>query len=134
DNSMDALAGPLNNMFNFSSAAASAVVLDPATGLVVAKRSPVAATKALSNPESTSTASSTLQLDGSLSTSANGNPLSYQWSIGAGSLGASILNGTSAKPTVQFTSGPGTYVFVLTVYDSTGASSSDTVTVNYTGK
>jgi phospholipase C len=134
DNSMDAVAGPLNNMFNFSTASASAVILDPATGLVTAKRTPVAVTKALANPETVATSAATLQLDGSLSSSFNGQPLSYQWSLGPTSLGASILNGTSAKATVQFTSGPGTYVFLLTVFDSTGASSTDTTTVTYTGK
>jgi len=134
DNSMDALAGPINNMFNFATPSTAAVILDPSTGLVTAKRSAVATTKALANPETFSTAAQTLQLDGSLSTSANGQPVSYQWSLGATSLGAAIINGTSARPTVQFTSGPGTYVFVLTIFDSTGATSTDTVMVNYTGK
>ena len=134
DSSMDAIAGPLNNMFNFSAPSASAVVLDPSTGLVTAKRALSATTQALANPETVATSAATLQLDGSLSTSANGQPLTYQWSLGSTGLAAAIFNGTSAKPTIQFTSGPGTYVFVLRVFDSTGASSTDTVTVNYTGR
>jgi len=134
DNSMDALAGPINNMFNFSKAGAGAVILDPSSGLVTTTRSVTAITKAVANPEKISTASATLTLDGSLSTSANGQAVSYQWSLGPASLGAAIINGTSAQPTVQFTSGPGTYVFVLTIYDSTGATSTDTVTVTYSGK
>ena len=75
-----------------------------------------------------------MQLDASLSTSVNGQPLTYQWSLSPASLGAAIFNGNTPKATVQFAAGPGTYVVLLTVTDSAGATAIDTVTINYTGK
>jgi phospholipase C len=134
DSSMDALAGPINNMFNFTAPGAGAVFMDPSTGLVTAKRSLTPTTRAIANPETISTSASTLTLDGSLSSSANGGSLTYQWSVSPNGLAGALFGGTSAKATVQFGSGPGTYIFILTITDSTGATSTDTTTVNYTGK
>ena len=73
------------------------------------------------------------QLDGSQSTSADGKDLSYVWSIPQGFPSAAILGGNTATPTVQFSLTRGIYAFQLTVTDSTGATSTDTVMVNYQG-
>ncbi len=134
DSSMDAVAGPINNMFDFSKANAGAVILDPSTGTVMVKRGAAAATKAIASPETITTNNSTLQLDGSLSTAVNGGALSYVWSVSPSGLPAAVFGGNTAHASVQFTAGPGTYVIQLTVTDSTGATSTDTTTVNYTGK
>jgi PKD domain len=74
-----------------------------------------------------------IQLDGSQSTSADGKPLTYAWTIPQNSPSASILHGTTATPTVQFAQGRATYTFQLTVTDSAGTSSTGLATVNYYG-
>lgn len=79
------------------------------------------------------TNSRSVQLDGSQSTSADGKPLSYVWTIPPGYPSAAIISGTTATPTVQFGQGKNVYGFQLTVTDSSGNSSSAVVTVNYQG-
>ncbi len=94
---------------------------------------PATPTRAVAGPKGATATSRIYQLDGSASTSADGMALSYQWSIPAGNLQAAILQGATAMPTVQFSSGRGPYTFQLTVTDSAGKMSTDTVTVNYQG-
>ena len=72
-----------------------------------------------------------LTLNASQSTSTNPGPLTFQWSIAPGSpTGGGIVGPTSATPTFQLTA-PQTYQYNLTVTDSTGASATTTVTVQY---
>jgi hypothetical protein len=59
-------------------------------------------TKAVADPKNAAVVAGEIQLDGSKSTSANGQPLTYQWSVPKGSRSAAILNGDLAIPTVQF--------------------------------
>ena len=47
--------------------------------------------------------------------------------------GGKLLIGTASTPTVQFAAGRGIYTFQLTVTDSTGATATDLVMVNYQG-
>ena len=90
-------------------------------------------TVAVANPKDTTVVSRSIQLDGSQSTSGDGKPLTYQWSIPQGSPSAAILGGTTATPTVQFTQSHVTYTFQLTVTDSAGKSATDFVKVDYEG-
>lgn len=71
-----------------------------------------------------------IQLDASSSTSVDGKPLTYSWQVLQGS--ASIGKADTAAPVVTFL-GQGVYQFQLTVTDSSGASSTATVSVNYAG-
>jgi hypothetical protein len=92
-----------------------------------------AQTKAVvSGPDHRTAVSKSIQLDGTLSTSADGKPLTYVWSIPQGYPSAAIGGRNPATPTVTFSS-RGTYKFQLTVIDSNGATSTDSVTVNYMG-
>lgn len=94
---------------------------------------PTTQTVAIAGPKNLTVTTRTIQLDGSQSTSADGKPLTYLWSIPQGSPSAAIIGGTTATPIVQFSQGRGTYAFQLTVTDSTGKSASDIVTVLYQG-
>ncbi len=90
-------------------------------------------TAAIAGPKNVTVTSRLVQLDGSQSTSADGKPLTYLWTIPQGSPMAAILSGNTATPTVQFQQGHVTYTFQLTVTDSAGKSSIDLATVNYQG-
>jgi len=92
-----------------------------------------AQTVAIAGPKNVTATSRTFQLDGSKSTSADGKPLTYLWTIPQGSPAAAILGSTTATPVVQFTQGHVTYAFQLTVTDSTGKSATDLVAVDYQG-
>jgi hypothetical protein len=94
---------------------------------------PPVKTKAVADPKNTTVVLREIQLDGSMSTSSDGKPLLYQWAIPQGSPAASILHGDLATPTVQFSQGRGLYTFLLTVTDSTGASSTDVAVVSFAG-
>jgi len=87
-------------------------------------------TAAVAGPKNLTATVRVVQLDGTRSTSADGNPLSFLWTIPQGSPSAAIAGSTTATPTVQLTM-RGTYTFQLTVTDSTGKSSMDFATVNY---
>ncbi len=88
-------------------------------------------TVAIAGPKNASVSGNQIQLDGSMSTSADGNPLTYLWTVPQGSPGASIQGAATARPTVQLSQNYGTYTFQLTVTDSTGKSATDLATVNY---
>jgi serine protease AprX len=60
-------------------------------------------------------------LDGSLSSDADGDPLTYGWTLGG------VTVGSTAK--VSQTKGIGTYTYVLTVSDGRGGASTDSVVV-----
>jgi phospholipase C len=140
DNSMDAMAGSLLGMFNFTGAGAKAVYLDPTKGTVVAPptagggTTPTQTTTAVANPKNASVSSRQFQLDGSASTSFDGKALTYSWTLAPGSLSAAILGATTAMPTIQFGSNQGAYTFLLTVTDSKGNTSTDTTTITYVGQ
>jgi len=128
DNSTDAIAGSLLGMFKFQGAAAKPVILDPGTGLVAA--STTYGVRAVANPKSFLTAWFEAELDGTASTSGIAGPLTYSWTqqFPANKL-ATIQGANTATPIVIMANGPGTYNFVLTVTDSSGAQSSDTASI-----
>lgn len=103
------------------------------TGSGTSTPPPQMQTVAVAGPRNVTVTSRQIQLDGSQSTSADGKPLIYLWTVSQGSPSAAIWGGTTATPTVQFAQGRGTYTFQLTVTDSAGKSSTDLVTVNYQG-
>jgi enamine deaminase RidA (YjgF/YER057c/UK114 family) len=88
-------------------------------------------TAAIAKPKGLATSNLQFQLDGTASTSTNGKPLSYSWTQPASSPVATITGATTATPLVQFTGGPGSYKFTLTVTDDTGKTASDTVSVSF---
>lgn len=91
-------------------------------------------TTAVAGPKNATIVSREFRLDGSMSASADGKPLTYQWSIPQGSPAAAIYGANTATPSVQFTQrGGALYTFQLTVTDSTGNSATDLATVNYQG-
>ena len=90
-------------------------------------------TVAIAGPKNATVTSRAIQLDGSQSTSADGKPLTYLWTVPQGAPSAAILGAATAAPTVQFAQGRGRYTFQLTVTDSAGKSSTDIVTVDYQG-
>jgi phospholipase C len=137
--STDAIAGSLLGMFNFSSVA-PAVYLDPGKGFVTTAPSgsgtttpPATKTAAVANPKNATVTARSFQMDGTASTSFDGKPLTYLWTIAPGSLQAGISGSTTATPTVQFSQQRGTYTFQLTVTDSAGGTSTDTATINFIG-
>jgi len=90
-------------------------------------------TSAVASPKSATAVANQIALDGSMSTSSDGKPLTYLWTIPPGSPSAAILDGNTATPSVQFATGRGQYTFLLTVTDSSGKSSTDVATVNFVG-
>ena len=88
---------------------------------------------AVAQPKNATVVTSQIQLDGTKSASADGTPLTYQWTIPQGSGPAGISGGTTATPLVQFWGGRGTYMFQLTVTDSAGNTSSDIASVSFVG-
>jgi hypothetical protein len=128
DNSADAYAGSLLNMFKFQNPPARAVILDPSTGLVSTNGS-TAVTKAVANPKGGFATWIEAVLDGTASTAADSGKLTYSWSTAFGSKQATIIGADTAAPFVVLNSGPGTYSFVLTVTDSAGNQSTDTASL-----
>jgi hypothetical protein len=132
-------------MFSFAAAGAPAVILDPTQGTVVSVGNPppgggggsgggggggtTPTTTAVAGPKNFSTAGPVVQLDGTKSTSADGKPLTYAWTESISSPQATIVGASTATPQAQLVGGPGVYTFTLTVTDSTGKTSTDTVTI-----
>jgi hypothetical protein len=116
----------------FDTAATAATVLAAAGGFLAGCSTFPAV--AVAGPQNLTTASKTLQLNSTGSTSAGGTlPIvSYVWEPVLG-LNASIQNPNSPTPTVTFLSGPGIYAFGLVVMDSAGNSGSTELKVTYTG-
>jgi phospholipase C len=127
DNSADAYAGSLLNMFKFQNPATPAVILDPTTGQAASTGS--AATKAVASPKGAFATWIEAELDGSQSTSVDGGPLTYSWTQLPAGKQATINGANTATPFVVLGAGPGTYSFVLTVTDSAGKQSSDTASI-----
>ena len=135
--SMDAQAGSLNSLFDFTSASAQAVILDPSQGTVVSVGNPSSGgggstaptTTAVAGPKNFVTLSPEIQLDGTQSTSADGKALTYLWKVASGSSQAQILSANTATTFVLLQGGPGVYTFTLTVTDSAGNTATDTVNI-----
>lgn len=117
--------GPVNN--------ASAVVVvqigtTPGGGSGGANRPPVAN----AGPDRTVN-QHFITLDGTGSFDPDSNPVTYRWRS-IGSKQATIINAETPTPTVNaFNGGPGEYIFELTVTDSFGAFSVDTVRIILSG-
>ncbi len=100
----------------------------PVTGVTIVIAGPGGATSATNTFTVTQ---SQVALDASQSTSTNAGALSYSWTPAPGSFTISIPGGNTAKPFIQLGK-PGTYMVILTVTDSTGATATATVTLQYT--
>jgi RHS repeat-associated protein len=84
-------------------------------------------------PDQTTTVGTTVTLDGSASSDADGDPLQFNWTLTtrpAGS-GAALVNPASMSPTLLIDS-PGTYVARLIVSDGFASSVADFVTITTT--
>jgi hypothetical protein len=95
---------------------------------------PVPLTLALASPTQHSTVTtnqSTVQLNGSLSTSATGKPLTYLWQQNLGSPLVAIANDTSVITTATLLGGTGVYAISLLVTDSLGNNDQDSLTIVY---
>jgi phospholipase C len=133
--SADAIAGSLLGMFNFNGPVTKPLILDPSMGTVVSGGSTVSGatvTTAVASPKNSTSLTRQFQLDGTASSSFDGKTLTYLWTIPPGNPQAAITGGTTATPTVQFGT-RGTYTFQLTVTDSAGGTSTDTVSVTFAG-
>jgi phospholipase C len=129
DNSADAYAGSLLNMFKFSNPVAKPVILDPSTGLA-APTSTAGVTHAVANPKGAFTTWIEVELDGTQSTSGNG-PLTYLWyqTPFNGGKSVTITGANTSTPYVILGSGPGTYSIMLQVTDAAGNMSTDVATI-----
>lgn len=103
------------------------------SGPVLPPPPPSNQTVAVAGPKNAVTFARAFLLDGTQSTSADGKPLAYLWTLAPGSPAAAILAAATATPTVQFTLGHTVYTFQLTVTDSSGGVSTDLVSVSFQG-
>jgi hypothetical protein len=95
---------------------------------------PVPITTAIAGPAKHSiitTNQTTVKLDASLSTSADGRPLTYLWNQDLGSLLAAIINDQFPQATAILMNGAGEYSISLTVRDSFGNSDQDDLKIIY---
>jgi len=99
----------------------------PPAGITIVITGPGGATASTNTFQSTS---SSISLDASQSTSSNPGGLSYSWKSAPGYPTISIQGGNSAKASVLLLYS-GTYELILTVTDSTGATATATVTLQY---
>ena len=89
-------------------------------------------TKAVANPKNAVSPVNLVALDGSGSTSSDGKPLTYLWTVTQGI--ASLSFPATAKPEVQLQGGFGNYEFELTVTDSLGVTAKDKASIQFTGR
>lgn len=89
-------------------------------------------TTAILLPKQLTTFERLVQLDGTQSVSATGQPLQFRLTSVSGA--AAVLQGDTSRPWVQLSGSAGEYVFELVVTDSAGATSMDRVTINFTGR
>ena len=119
----------------FDTAKMMSEVLAAASRFIASCPTPVSGsattTRAALAPRDLTTIQREVVLDATQSSAANGQPLSYSLRAVSGS--ASILQGNTARPIVQFSGGFGDYVLELTVTDTTGATSTDRITIRYAG-
>ena len=92
---------------------------------------PMVNTTAVAEPKNATVMSSQVQLDGTKSIAADGQPLKYSWRAAPGSPSLAILRSDTATPVVQFSTGPITYKIELTVTDAAGKTATDTATIHY---
>jgi hypothetical protein len=100
----------------------------PPAGITIVITGPGGATSATNTFQ---TNGSQVSLNASQSTSTNSGPLSYSWQPAPGSA-ISIPQGNTATPFIQILGKLGTYSVILTVTDSTGATATATVILQYT--
>jgi len=101
--------------------------LTPICGHVAANTPPVAN----AGPDQTLSVAATVQLNGSSSSDADGDPLTFKWSflsVPAGS-GATLVNSTAVAPTFV-ADRPGNYIVQLVVNDGMANSAPDTVVIS----
>jgi hypothetical protein len=128
----DGKSGVLASVVRISNKDASGVERADGHGISLRLKGGVpAAPTAVAGPKELTTFAIQIQLDGSKSTSTDGKPLTYQWSVAPGSPVPAISGADTATPTVQFPTGPVAYIFELTVTDSAGRTATDNVTVNF---
>ncbi|MDZ4798629.1 MAG: PKD domain-containing protein [Bryobacteraceae bacterium] len=121
--------------FGFATAVYSYTITLPAmnTGRAASEKKQTEAS--IAGPKNISASSPSVQLDGSASTSADGEALTYEWTLANEGASARILNADSATPTLEFSKrGSKSHMLQLTVTDSEGKSSTDFVLVKYAGK
>ena|SRR5215471_700438 len=110
--------------------------IDGASGTFIIKATRIvvqaANTIAVATPFNLTVTSREALLDGTGSMSRDGKPLSYYWTMAPGSPSAAILFYNTATPTVQFPA-RGTYNFLLTVTDSTGATATSAASLTFAG-
>src|SRR6185437_1062317 len=95
--------------------------------VVDGRQSPVAN----AGPNQTTSQTTGVQLDGSASYDPAGTIVGWSWTQISGLGGVTVVNATSAKPTLMGLR-PGVYVFQLTVTDDAGLTTSATVTITVT--
>ncbi len=112
---------------HFGSQLIHGVVSPPPPGITIEIAGPGGAT----SPTNTfQTVTGGVNLDASQSTSSNPGALSFSWTTAPGYPTFGIPGGNTAKPSVQLPY-PGTYQLILTVTDSTGATATATITLQY---
>jgi len=100
-------------------------IVNPNPGVAIVVNGSTSATPSFS------TTLNQIILDASASKSTNPGALTYSWTATSGSASISFPNGNQSIANVQLGSGKITYVITLKVTDSTGASSTVTITINY---
>ena len=119
----------------FDMARTMAQVLAIATPFLVSCPAPPTANRVVVTPRMLTTTQSEITLDARMSTSADGGPLTFFFSVppGMGNKIPAILGGSTAMPRIQFVNGFGEYVILVTIMDSMGRTATDTVRINFAG-
>lgn len=121
------LTSPFNSTLLPGSAGSGTTTGSGGTGVTVVVTGPGGAT---STTNTFQTLSNVIALDASKSTSSNAGTLSYSWTVSPGFPSVSMTGGNTATPSIQLAT-QGTYQLTLTVTDSTGATMTATVTIQY---